>query len=581
MPSNKKKKTKPQDGEPFVIESVDLGKGKPLKEEASKQKNDKETTEAELSTDPPFIVYRSKNGLKFIKPFKNDSICTEEIYLNKIDDPKSDRVESACCSEDGEYIAWCDSKLVKCVRISDQKVVFEQPNTTRSNSLMISPKSTKIVTYNTMSGGDNLHFWDLNSQTHLLSMPFKKATEWRPVFSMNEDVCLQHIDGDLVLYGGGKFDKPKLRIGHIKISGISLSTASIAPNQSYQHIYAKRVKNKTHYIAIYTMGSKGQPSIVKIYKYPNMTDTVTNKSFFKADSVKFCWSPSGNSLLLTCITNFDPAGKCYYGEQSINFLNVKGDSYFVKLPKEGPISNIEWYPSCDQEMFVCVYGYQPARVSLFNNKCEMVYHFGDEGPYNGTLFSPFANLLIVHGTGNLSGTLNVWDFDKRKLVATVKVPDTTSIDWCADGKHIVTCTTSPRLRVSNGYRLWHYTGSLLHELVGPSDPAQNIEIYEVIWQPAPGKFAKPKLDSKKPTQPNLLSQSNLSKFQSSAAKYVPPSERKSASSANKPNFLNSAVGIGAGGRHIVGLESLSLNSSGKNKSKKSNTGNKNKGATNS
>lgn len=506
---------------------------------------------AKAPTKPPYMVHRSKDGLKLITSFRNDSVCSDEIVLAKTED-KSNRIESVCCSEDGQYVAWCDNNYIECIKFDNQERVFYQPNTFKSNCLMISPRSTRIVSFSTMSGGDNLHFWDLETQTILASMRYKKASQWKPVFSMNEDICLQHIGNELVLYANGKFDKPKQRIGHIKVDDFSLSSSSFHDN-TYQHLYSKRTKNKTHYIAIYTAGTKGQPSIVKIYKYPNMNDCITNKSFFKADRVKFSWSPSGNSLLLTCQTDFDPSSKSYYGEQSLNFMSVKGDSYFVKLPKEGTISHIEWYPCCDKDMFVCVYGLMPAKVSLFNNKCEVIYNFGDQGSFNETAFSPFGSLLAVFGFGNLAGQLCIWDFDKKKLIANVKVPETTGLEWCADGKHILTCTTTPRLRVGNGYRIWHYTGSLLHETIN-NDPVNNIELYDFVWQPRPNCYKKPKCDAKAPQMPNLLTQSKLSKFQTSAGKYVPPSMRNSGSSG--PSFIDSAIGVSAGGRHIVGLESL-------------------------
>lgn len=474
--------------------------------------------------DPPYLVYRSKDGLKLIKLFSgsDNEVCKEEIRVVKTED--KNRVESVCCSEDGELLAWCDNNTIKCIKFDNQEVIFEQPNTTKSTCLMISPKSTKLVTYNNMSGGDNLHFWDLKSQQHLLSMPFKKASQWKPIFSMSEDLCIQHINAELVLYPGCKFDKPK-RLSHLKINDFSLSTAFCESNQSYQHLYPKRTKNKNHYLAVYSAGVKGQPSIVKIYKYPNMTDCITNKSFFKADSVKFNWSPSGNSLLLTCQVEFDKSGKSYYGEQTLNYMNVKGESYFVKLPGSGTISHIEWHPSCDQDQFVCVYGFTPSKVSLFNNKCEVIFNFGDQGSFNATLFNPFGNLLAVYGFGNLAGQLCFWDFDKKKLISTVKVPETTGIEWCADGKHIVTRTTSPRLRVGNGFRVWHYTGSLIYEAIDPSEAVDKLELYDVMCQPMPDKYSKFKIDSKGPKQANLISQSKLSKFQTSAAKYVPPSMR--------------------------------------------------------
>lgn len=551
----------------------------PNKKEKDSQKappNATEQTTNKTPPAPPYIVHRSKNGLKLIESFKDDSkCCADETILSKTDD-KNSRIESVCCSEDGELLAWCDNNVIKCIRFDTKEVVFEQPNTSKSNCLTLSPKSTKLITYNTMSGGDNLHFWDVKSQEHLASMPFRKASQWKPVFSMNEDICLQHLNSELVLYAGGKFDKPKQRISHIRVNDVSLSTAS-SYKSTYQHIYAKRMKNKNHYIAVYTAGAKGQPSIVKIYKYPNMTDCITNKSFFKADRVKFSWSPSGNSLLLICQADFDKSGKSYYGEQSLNFMSVKGDSYFVKLPKEGTISHLEWHPSCDQDMFVCVYGLMPAKVSLFNSKCEVLFNFGEEGSFNEASFSPFGNLLAIFGFGNLAGQLCIWDFDKKKLISTLKVPETTGLEWCADGKHILTCTTTPRLRVGNGFRIWHYSGSLIYELISSNsnDPNENLELYDVMWQPLPGGYKRFKCDAKPPKQPNLMAQSKLSKFQSSAGKYVPPSQRNS--SSDKVSFIDSAIGIGAGNRQIVGLESLTLKD--KKPSQKSNRNKQQKAST--
>lgn len=529
------------------------------------RKNDKESAiqkdtgeDSNLDKGPPFIVHRSKEGLKLIVPFDEHGVCKNDTIL-ALSETKNDRIENICCSEDGELLAWCDNKVIKCIKFSTKEVVFEKENVHKSNCISISPKSTKLITYSTMSGGDNLHFWDLSTQEHLASMPFRKATQWKPVFSMNEDICMQHIGSELILYAGGKFDKPKSRISHIKVNDFSLSSASFY-EPTYQHLYPKRIKSKTHYVAVYTSGTKGQPSIVKIYKYPNMTDCITNKSFFKADRVKFSWSPSGNALLLTCQADFDKTGKSYYGEQSLNFMSVKGDSYFVNLPKAGTISHLEWYPSCDKDMFVCVNGLMPAKVSLFNNKCEVVFNFEDQGNFNTANFSPFGNLLAVYGFGNLAGQLCIWDFEKKKLISTLKVPETTGLEWCADGKHILTSTTSPRLRVGNGYRLWHYTGSLLYEQIS-TDPNQNMELYDILWQPRPGKHKRPKCDSKPSELPNLLNQSKLNKFQGSTGKYVPPSMRN-ITATSKVSGIDSAYGLGAGNRPIVGLESLNRDKNG-------------------
>lgn len=63
-------------------------------------------------------------------------------------------------------------------------------------------------------------------------------------------------------------------------------------------------------------------------------------------------------------------------------------------------------------------------------------------------------------------------------VSKPQARDTTHFSWCPDGEHIVTATCSPRLRVSNGFRIWHYTGSVLHK----QEVASGSELWEVRWQ---------------------------------------------------------------------------------------------------
>lgn len=70
-------------------------------------------------------------------------------------------------------------------------------------------------------------------------------------------------------------------------------------------------------------------------------------------------------------------------------------------------------------------------------------------------------------------------------VSKPQAPDATHFSWCPDGEHVVTATCSPRLRVSNGYKIWHYTGSVLHKW----DVAAGSELWEVRWQLFPeGSF---------------------------------------------------------------------------------------------
>lgn len=123
-------------------------------------------------------------------------------------------------------------------------------------------------------------------------------------------------------------------------------------------------------------------------------------------------------------------------------------SFCVFLGKEGPIYSVEWSPK-SSEFCVC-YGFMPAKVTLFNLKCEPVFEFGT-GARNAIHYNPTGNILILGGFGNLRGSVEVWDAPQRKLITKLEAPDTTLLEWSPDGKHFMTATTAPRLRQGNGY----------------------------------------------------------------------------------------------------------------------------------
>ena len=43
-----------------------------------------------------------------------------------------------------------------------------------------------------------------------------------------------------------------------------------------------------------------------------------------------------------------------------------------------------------------------------------------------------------------------WDREKSKVISKPQASDSTLFEWCPDGVHFVTATTSPRLREGNG-----------------------------------------------------------------------------------------------------------------------------------
>jgi translation initiation factor 2A len=118
----------------------------------------------------------------------------------------------------------------------------------------------------------------------------------------------------------------------------------------------------------------------------------------------------------------------------------------------------------------------PAKTTIFNVRAVPQHDF-DLGPRNTILFSPHGRFVLVAGFGNLAGHMDIYDLEKNYAkVCTIQAANCTYCEWSPDGKHILTATTSPRLRVDNGIRIWHMSGSLMYN-------EELMELYHVTWRP--------------------------------------------------------------------------------------------------
>ncbi|PSN36308.1 Eukaryotic translation initiation factor 2A [Blattella germanica] len=242
---------------------------------------------------------------------------------------------------------------------------------------------------------------------------------------------------------------------------------------------------------------------VLFYEVPNF-DTVVHKIHIqKADKVDMFWNKRGTGVLLMTSLEVDKTGSSYYGKQALHFISTKGETAMVLLSKEGPIYSVEWSPKGSE--FCVVYGFMPSKATLFNLKCEPVFEFGT-GPL----------LLILGGFGNISGNVELWDASARKLIAKMEAADTTLLQWSPDGEHFVTATTAPRLRMGNGFKIWHYSGTLLYER--PWNKQE--ELWEVLWQMFPAGVFRDPIINYKPVEGIQPSQPQASK-----QAYRPPSAR--------------------------------------------------------
>uniref|UniRef100_A0A8C9V5R1 Eukaryotic translation initiation factor 2A n=1 Tax=Scleropages formosus TaxID=113540 RepID=A0A8C9V5R1_SCLFO len=377
-------------------------------------------------------------------------------------------------SRDGSLFGWCNGERVHVVKVADGSPLLslDLPKTAMLN---FSPLNSVLVTWQSYSktqnnpqGDPNLQLWDLQTGHLLKSFYQKKAEGWCPSWSEDESIAVRNVNNELHFFESNKFDNIATKLHLQKVTEFVLSPGS-QPSK----------------VAVYVPGSKGAPSFVRLYQYPNFggpTSALANKSFFKADKVTMLWNKKAMAVLVTASTEVDKTGASYYGEQTLHYLAVNGESAVVQLPKNGPIYDVTWSPNSME--FCVVYGFMPAKATVFNLKCNTVFDFGT-GPRNAAFYSPQGHLLVLAGFGNLRGQMEVWDVKKYQQVSKPQAPDSTHFSWCPDGEHIVTATCSPRLRVSNGFKIWHYTGSVLHQHLVP----EGQELWEVLWQPfADGTF---------------------------------------------------------------------------------------------
>ncbi|XP_063224336.1 eukaryotic translation initiation factor 2A [Bacillus rossius redtenbacheri] len=404
----------------------------------------------------------------------------------------------------GKYFAWLNGVSIKIASVSTWRVVADIARP-KVSCLQFSPLGTYLMTWEqpfvttaSPTPGPNLHIYKAESGELVKDFIHKRQIGWEPQWSSDEKVCARLVNSDVLLYENGDLEAPAHRIQNQRVANYSLSPGG-AP----------------YHVLCYVPGKSGQPSFGKLFQYPKFEAGafIASKSFFQADKVDMFWNRVGSAVLLLTSTDVDKSGSSYYGKQSLHALACRGETAMVLLGKEGPIYCVAWSPKSTE--FCVVYGFSPAKATLFNLKCEPVFEFGT-GPRNAIHYNPHGNILLLGGFGNIRGNVELWDMPNKKLIAKMDAPDTTLLHWSPDGEHFMTATTWPRLRVGNGFKIWHYTGTLLYER--PWN--QQEQLWEVLWQTYPAGVFKEHAVSYRPVEGIQPSQPQASK-----QAYRPPCAR--------------------------------------------------------
>lgn len=215
-------------------------------------------------------------------------------------------------------------------------------------------------------------------------------------------------------------------------------------------------------VACFAAGKSGAPGRISLHQCPDAGgELLLKRSTFRADAVDLKWSATGLACLALASTSSDSSGKSYYGESEAYFLNATTrEDTRIELPQEGPTYDVAWSPTGKE--FIVIYGFMPARATMFNDNCDPVFDFGT-GSRNTIIFSPHGKFVALAGFGSLAGSVQFWDKNKMKLVGTTNLAATTDYSWSPCSRYFLAATTFPRLRVDNMLRVVRFDGQLIFE----------------------------------------------------------------------------------------------------------------------
>ncbi|KAJ8590702.1 translation initiation factor eIF-2A [Rhizopogon salebrosus TDB-379] len=368
-------------------------------------------------------------------------------------------------SPDGRLFAYTLPSVVR-IYLAEGAQLLQELSVPNIFELKFSPRGTYLSTWERpvkLEDGTqhkNLRVFSASTGEELISFSQKSQENWDLQYTMSESHAIRLVTQEIQVYrpadwGKGIVDK-------LRVEGASMVSLSPGLNPS---------------IAVFVAEKKGAPASVKIYGLSTLSGAPTcSKTFFKADRAQIKWNDLGTQVLLLTQTEVDNSNMNYYGETGMYLLSAAGNfDCRVTLDKEGPIHDVSWSPNSKE--FGVVYGFMPAKTTLFDQRVRTLHDFGSS-PHNYISFNPQGRLVALAGFGNLAGKIDIFDRKTLTKICTIDAPNTSFCEWSPCGRFLLTATLSPRLRVDNGIKVWHCTGGLMH--------VQMVEeLYQASWRPTP------------------------------------------------------------------------------------------------
>ena len=394
----------------------------------------------------------------------------------------------------------------------------------------------------------NLKLWNANTGTLIASFTQRalKREGWPYLqWTANEEYAFLLTTNEVRVFTAAAFADDEVRYtDKLRIAGISSlsvpATASADNIQKYRFTsFCPGTKDKPARAGLHQY-TPGDEQASKAPAYPSLL----SKSLFQAEEMKVHWSPVGDAALITMQTSVDASGESYYGSSQLFLLSATAtDVTAVPLPQEGPVHDVQWMPNPDKPpCFVLVAGKMPAMASLHHGQsCKPVFLFGNA--HRNTIdWAPHGRFVLLAGFGNLAGGMNFWDRNKMKLIphyapntgSNLRSEAVVGHGWSPDSRLFCVSTTTPRMNVDNGVRLYKYTGEELPNVPWNNANYQPDKLLQACFVPSPLQVYPDRPQS--PPPDGISDAASVASSSASAAppppplkpagRYVPPSARR-------------------------------------------------------
>lgn len=371
--------------------------------------------------------------------------------------------------------------------------------------MSFSAAGSYIVTYQKMAkasaDGDiqptpNLKIWSSTTGKLIhgfLQSKAMKRDQWPPIqWTSDEKLAFHLVTNEIHVYHGHVFsDMSEQTLYHDKVRCAGVTNFSVPTRRT---LTTNPILEGKYILSTFVPEQKGKPARISLLRYPDKCGNTENpksgpllvsKSFYQAEECSVKWSPRGDSALVLTHTSVDTSGDSYYGSTNLFLLLSEspqdirnGEALPVPLPGNNgsagvrPVLDVAWMPNGSKPPAFCVIsGKMPALASLHNGTTgEPTFLFGN-AHRNTIVWSDHGRFLVLGGFGNLAGGMDF--YDKNKLKTIPQYDPVTGADlgtrgntascavgygWSPSSRYFMVSTTSPRMNVDNGVRLYKYNG---------------------------------------------------------------------------------------------------------------------------